>query len=295
MNLRLFLLTAGIYLSLACLIYFLNSSSKDVTVAANIYPRVVEVDQPINFKDSTERAGSILWEFGNGDKSYKSSGSYKYKKEGRYLVRLIINKIKRNTFSITVRKTEIAAPQIQPLSIFGNRVGIVGQEIHFKLLGPKVDWSEWYFGKSGKVESRDQETFHTFSEVGEYKIKVLTNLNPQIALYHNIKIIPQYKTTEIVSLKKQEPKSTGSSPDKLLMAFQEIANGGNLSSIYNQIVKLYLCSNLHVKVLVNGKSTIDLYSYCQSLQLGHEVKIDQVTPEIDPKSGCAGKIIVQQH
>ena len=295
MNLKLFLITAGLYLSLASLIFLINSNAKEISLAADIFPRILEVNQPLMYKDSTINAGSVLWEFGNGDKSRKPFGSYKFKKEGKYLVRLTVNKSVKDTFYVVVNKPTSVAIPVKSLSIFGNAVGIVGQEIHFKVLGPKVEWSEWYFGKTGKVESRDQESFHTFSEVGEYKVKVLTNLNPKIALTHNIKIIPQFKTTEIVSLKKPEQKPSGGAPDKLLIQIQNIANGCNLSSIYNHIVKDFLCLNMHVKVSVNGKSSIDFYSYCQSLQLGNEVKIDQVTPEIDPKTGCVGKIQILQH
>lgn len=54
------------------------------TVRMTLTPIEVEVGEAIYYADSTRRADSWLWEFGNGDVSRERSGQYVFKEPGRY-------------------------------------------------------------------------------------------------------------------------------------------------------------------------------------------------------------------
>lgn len=299
MNNKLALTTFGIYIALASILYFIISAFTQVPMRASVYPRVISVNEEIFFADSTSDANSTLWEFGNGSKSSRRKGSYKFKVPGRYIVRVTVNNEKNDTFMVTVNKPALVYKRDSTVYVYANKSGIVNQKIHFRAMGGNIEWCEWYFGESGKIDARGHEAFYAFNKVGEFSVKLITNLNPQKPVTYEVSISPEYKVTEnVVPVPKAAPKGGGGGggeTDEFKSRLQALANGANFSVHYNFLVNKFLCNNSKVPVLVNGKTTSDFYSYCQGLQINSGVKIDQVTPEINPKTNCASKIIIVQH
>jgi len=292
MNLKLASLTACIFLFIAFCIYFLNIFNQGFKIKATVYPALVTVGEPVFFTDSSSGSAKVKWEFGNGESTLSSKGKYVFSKPGNYLIRLTINGLKAE-FPVHVKQSVVAKTDGR-IQIFAPEQAFSGQKVHFKSIGSKITWCEWYFGASKKAESRELETFYKFSKPGTYRVKLLTNVNPKITVTRVIRIVEPFEKLETI-IQPEEKPGGGEEKDKLLLSMQSIADGGDLLSIYNSIVKQHLCSNQHIKVSVNGKSPIDLYSYCHSLQLGSNLKIDQVSTETDSKTGCASKLIVQQH
>ncbi|HTF81165.1 MAG TPA: PKD domain-containing protein [Cytophagales bacterium] len=296
MNNKLALLTFAIYTALAGIIYAVSSLSQERTIRASVYPRVITVDDKIVFADSTKGANQILWEFGNGSKSFKRKGAYKFQQPGTYIVRLTIDESQRDTFIVKVTQPAMVYKKDSSIFIYANGSGIVNQNIHFKAMGTEIEWCEWYFGESGKIDSRSHETFHSFTKPGEYQVKLITNLNPKKPVVHKISITAEYRVTEPIVIKPPAKGGGGGGPkDEFKERLQKIANGASFNEHFNYLVKKHLCSNSKVPVLVNGKSTADFYSYCQGLQINTGTKIDKVSTELNPKSGCVSKIIVVQH
>ena len=74
------------------------------TVRMTLTPIEVEVGEAIYYADSTRRADSWLWEFGNGDVSHERSGQYVFKEPGRYQVRLQVDHSLEKKQIIAVRR-----------------------------------------------------------------------------------------------------------------------------------------------------------------------------------------------
>lgn len=300
MNKKLAFITIIIYLALADIIYMLMPLFKDRPIKASLYPSQVHINQPVLFRDSTDGAESVLWEFGNGDQSTKPLGRYTFKEPGKYVVRLTIDQKRHTTFFVDVTKPKTVAMKDTTVTIYADRTGITGQKIHFKAIGPQIEWCEWHFGKDNNIDARTPEAFYTFAKPGTYEVFLLTNLNPVKPKIHTIAIKPQYKVTENIVLKKpnSKPSSGGDKADEkseeLKKRLQAIANGQNFLTNYNYLLKKHLCSNPKVVVVINGKKRTDFYSYCQGLQMNSGATIRQVKPEINPQTLCVTMLNIQQ-
>ena len=295
MNIKLAFTTFGINLFLAGIIYLFTNVIRDYPVQAKLYPRKVVVNEPVYFSDSTEKANEFLWEFGNGDSKTTKKGSYKFDKEGVYLVRLTVNHEKTDTFLVSVNKPAPVFEKPKAIFIFADESGIVGEKIHFKALGEGIEWCEWSFGESGKIDSREPEFFYAYRKKGKYSISLKTNLNPEIPKIHTVEIFAPYNVTQRIL--PVAPKASGAKPEvnDFQVKLQAMARGADFLVNYNRLVKKYLCNNPYTPVFINGKSTNDFYSYCQSLQLKSGIIIDLAKIEFNPKNKCAEKIIIQQH
>jgi hypothetical protein len=284
-------------MSVATVIFFAVKGCTNSTIQASVYPRELTINDVLFYSDSTQHAENRLWDFGNGNKTSKAKGTYQFRKAGKYLIKLHINNKLADTFMINVKAPPIRYVKDTILTIYASSTGIAGQNVHFKILGSDVDWCEWYFGESGKIDARDEETFHAYSTPGTYQVKLVTNLNPSVPVYHTIKINPAYKLADNIITSQPETNSNGGGGggSDLKLHIQKIASGGSFSSNYNYIIKTFLCNNIHVAVTTNGKSGTDFYSYCQNLRLNSGITIDNVTSESDPKTNCINKLIITQH
>ncbi len=293
MNARLTLITLLIYSVIAATIFFAFKGSTDNKVLASVYPRELTVNDVMFYNDSTPNTNSRLWEFGNGNKTSRAKGTYQFKKAGSYLVKLTVNNQLTDTFLVNVKAPVLQYVKDTAITIYANPTGIVGQNVHFKILGSDVEWCEWYFGESGKIDARDPETFHSYSAPGTYQVKLVTSLNPNTGIYHTIKITPAYKLADNVIT--AEPAAGGGGTPDLKQYIQKIADGGNFNSNYKYVVQNFLCNNARVAVITNGKPGNDFYSYCQFLQLKSGITIDNVATESDPKTNCINKLTITQH
>jgi hypothetical protein len=296
MNARLTLITLLIYTSIATVIFFAMKGSGNNAILASVFPRELTVNDVLFYSDSTTHAETRLWEFGNGNKTSRPKGSYQFRKAGKYLIKLSINNQLADTFFVTVKPPPVQYIKDTAITIFAKTTSIAGQNEHFKILGADVEWCEWYFGESGKIDARDAETFHAYSSPGTYEVKLVTNLNPNAPLYHTIKVTPAYKLADnIITPEPDAGGGGGGGANDLKQHIQKIASGGSFSTNYNYIIKTFLCNNIHVAVTTNGKGGNDFYSYCQNLRLNSGVTIDNVASESDPKTNCINKLIITQH
>jgi hypothetical protein len=296
MNIRLALITFFLYAFSASCIYIVPIWLQDhAPIRASILPREIFVNEKIQFKDSTIDASRFLWEFGNGERSRKQKGTYAFRKEGTYLVQLTVDDQLKDTFLVHVKKKPVAIRKDSTVGIEADNFGIVGQKIHFKAVGSDIERCEWYFGETGKITSREYETFHSYANSGVYYVKLFTNLNPMKPIIHLVKIFPLSKPKNAVIPPPPPAAGAGKPVDKLKLGIQEIANGSSFVQHYNAVLKGFLCSNPSTPVVVNSKPKIDFYSYCHSLQMSSGITIDQVVPEIDQTTHCTKKLVITQH
>lgn len=299
MSKKLAFLTIAIYLTIAGVIFSVSAIMKEKPIKASIFPVSIFAGQTITYSDSTDDAKMLLWDFGNGSRSRISRGTCEFPKAGNYEVVLTVNNKKQLRFPVQVKEPELVYKKDSSVFIYAHSSAIVGQKIHFKAMGNGVEWHEWYFGESGKIDSRVSETFYSFKKPGTYEIKLITNLNYNKPEKHLIKIVSQYEVTENVVLDVPTKNNAGSgggggvSADDLLVRLQEIARGNNFSSNYKYIVSKYLCSNPNAPVVVNQSQASDFYSYCQNLQLKSGQVIVSVDKEMRPGSKCVSRLLIK--
>lgn len=297
MNKKLLLITSGIYLLLAGILYVSISAFKDNPIKASLYPLNIHLNEPIYFSDSTANVSSIIWEFGNGEKNEKSKGTYTFKEIGKYKVRLTINNESRRTFLVDVSPAIIHNKIDSSVKIIADKSGIVNQKIHFKALGKNIAWCEWYFKGMGKIESRALETFYSYAKPGMYEVYLITNLNFNKPQKHIIEIEPEYKITENIVIKPKEKTPAGAKEEKtdeFKIKLQELTTGNDFNTTYNFILKKYLCGNAKTPVVINGGKSIDFYSYCQGIQINSNISIKAATLDINSKNNCPARIIITQ-
>lgn len=292
MNKKLILLTCGIYLLLAGLIYISIQLFKENPIQANLYPKHIFLGAPISFNDSTKNARSVLWEFGNGDTYMKPKGQYIFKEPGQYKVRLTVNNNTYQTFLVDVAPAIKKAKIDSTVKIIAEASGITGQKIHFKAMGKNIDWCEWHFNGMGKIDSRALESFYSYNKPGVYQVYLITNLNFNKPQKHTIYIEPQYKITENIVVKPKEKAGGGKveKEDEFFTVLKEIANGNDFNKNYNFLLKKYLCGNSKIPVTINGNKASDFYSYCQGLQINTNTQIKSAVLEMNTKTNCATKI-----
>jgi PKD repeat protein len=293
MNKKLLLITSGLYLLLAGILYLFISMLRDNPIRATLYPKNIRLNELIYFNDSTADASSIVWEFGNGDKYEKAKGTYMFKETGKYKVRLTINNKIHQTFLVDVNPSIKISKVDSSVKILADVSGIVDQKIHFKALGKNIQWCEWHFKGMGKIESRALETFYSYNKPGRYEVYLVTNLNFNKPKKHVIEIEPQYKITENIIVKPAAGRKE-EKPDKFKLMLQNIANGNDFNLNYNYLLKKYLCGYAKTPVIINEAKPIDFYSYCQGMQLKSNILIKSAIIELNPKTNCPIKIIVTQ-
>lgn len=295
MNIRLTIITLLIYSSIAMVIFFTVKGTTTNTVQAAVFPRDLTINDVLYYSDSSQHTETRLWEFGGASQTSRAKGYYQFHKAGKYLIKLTINNKLADTFFVNVKAPKLQYIKDTVISIHASPTGIAGQNVHFKILGANVEWAEWYFGESGRIDSRDAETFHSYSTPAQYEVKLVTNLNQNAPIYHTITISPAYKLADNIITADKPPGGGGGSGEDLKLYIQKIASGVSFSSNYNLIIKKFLCENTHVTVTTNGKGGNDFYSYCQNLQLNSGVIIENVATESDPRTGCISKLIITQH
>ena len=124
----------GILIAVLIRIYF---SSR--TVRMTLTPIEVEVGEPIYYADSTRRANSWLWEFGNGDVSHERNGQYVFKEPGRYQVRLQVDYSLEKKQIITVRKKTNTYGSDQLVKMKAPESGFQGEIVYSKGYGPSKE------------------------------------------------------------------------------------------------------------------------------------------------------------
>lgn len=292
MNKKLILLTCGIYLLLAGIIYLSIKMIKDAPIQATLYPQHLFLTEPIYFSDSTRYANSVVWEFGNGDTYIKPKGKYIFKEAGQYKVRLTINNNTSQTFLVDVAPAFQQQKIDSTVKILADASGITGQKIHFKAVGKNITWCEWHFNGMGKIDSRALESFYSYSKPGVYTVFVVTNLNFNNPQKHVITIEPQYKITENIVVKPKE-KASGAKvekEDEFVTLLKEIGKGNDFNKNYTFLLKKYLCGNSKIPVSINGGKTVDFYSFCQGLQINTNTQIKSAVLDMNTKTNCATKI-----
>lgn len=281
-------------LLLAGLIFLFKSSLFDKrNVNARILKDEIAINEDLVYSDNTENAKSWLWEFGNGDKSDKQNGAYRFKKMGAYIVRLTVDGKLQQQFPINVKDTVVQALKDTLLTVNGPTQGIVNEEVRLEAQGNARIY-EWSFGETGRVDIKGPTALYTYHNPGTYFVRLNAD-NGSHPVYHKIQITnPDSTVNAIVAPGEGERKVI----DDIRAHLQAIANGADFNTHYYYLVNKYFCGDektaVNVEASGDSKQT-DFYSYCMRLTFGGGVSIDEAQITLKPKSTCSSLLSVKQH
>jgi hypothetical protein len=281
-------------LLLAGLIFLFKSSLFDKrNVNAKILKDEIGINEDLVYSDNTDNAKSWLWEFGNGDKSDKQNGAYRYKKTGAYIVRLTVDGKLQQQFPINVKDTVALLLKDTLLTVNGPTQGIVNEEVRLEAQGTARIY-EWSFGETGRVDIKGPTALYTYHNPGTYFVRLNAD-NGSHPVFHKIRITnPDSTINAIVAPGEGERKVI----DDIRAHLQAIANGADFNTHYYYLVNKYFCGDEKVAVNVeaNGDSKqTDFYSYCMRLTFGGGISVDEAQITLKPKSTCSSLLSVKQH
>lgn len=265
----------------------MRSCGGERIVRASISSTDIILGQQIGYADSTARADTWLWEFGNGDYSTEQSGTYEFKEEGRYQVRLKVNHNLKKEFQVMVRpRPEMQSDHI--IRIDAPATAVQGEYILFSAEGSDVDW-RWEFGESGIIDSREKTAIYAYQNHGIYQVRLSTE-KTQYPVTHWIEVMPKYMEADSLD-------AMTLAGNDIRIRLQNIADGKPFNPNYNHVLNTYLCQNPDVLVTVNNNRRNDFYSYCAGLRVaGRGTSVETVFVESSkPESGCIDHLIVVQY
>lgn len=276
---------------LLCLViaYLIRINFSSRTIQAFVTPLEVKVNEPVYFSDSTRRAQQWLWDFGNGETTDKSSGSYIYNKPGKYQIKLIIDRKYEKKILVTVLPENSHDTNNDLIKIIAPEMAIQGEYVIFRGVGGDKEW-RWEFGETGNIDSRDRNPIYAYANPGIYEV-LLTTENTRYPIRHTLEVFPRYMendSTDVFVLVGNDIR------EKL----QAIVDGKPFNTNYNYIMSKYLCNNSETLVIINNSKRNDFYSYCQGLKIIGRKKtiIDNVTVDVDTQTGeCVRQLTVTQY
>jgi hypothetical protein len=266
----------------------MRTCSGERLVNAYISSTDLTLGQQLLYADSTARARSWLWEFGNGDYSTERDGMYMFPDQGRYQVRLRVDNKLEKHFMVRVRPYE-GNRFDHLIRINAPDTAVQGEYISFSAEGSDKEW-RWEFGESGIIDSREKSAIYAYQNHGIYQVR-LTTENTKYPVYHTIEVFPKYMETDSLD-------AATLAGNDIKQRLQNIIDGKPFNTNYNHILRTYLCNNPNILVTVNSDKRNDFYSYCKGLRIAGRFRtiIEEVYVEMNtPGSTCIDHLIILQY
>ena len=229
------------------------------------------------------RGKQLKWEMGNGDTLMRNAYvSYTYRKPGKYLITLNIDKTHSvNKYIKIISGMEHAAIDSIP-RINGVSEGYQGEELVFSAQGDGIDTWLWEFGESGTVDAYEQQVVYSYDFPGEYTILLQTNTT-KYPVEHRIRILPRFeKAEELVTVDSLSMAQEDIKKHLQAIADSEVSQRAVYYEHTNYIRKKYFCTDAEqVVVIINDEKYNDFNGYCQGLHFlesnrKRRVSIDEV-------------------
>lgn len=278
-------------LVLALVFVLMRNFFKTRTIDAHLLRQEIFLNEPLVYTDNTGGAQKWLWEFGNGDKSLRQNGSYRFRRAGSYIVRLTVDDELRQQFPVMVKDT-VPVVVNSNITINGVTRATVNEQIRLDAEGD-ANLFEWSFGETGRVDSHNRTAFYTYHTPGSFTVSLRTDKST-VPVFHTIIVEAPFDAGVIVD----PGAGTAQMQNDFREHLQAIANGADFNKHYAYLVRNYLCNEDQTTVQASdetGKKNTSFYSYCMGLPFGKNVVIDNVDLSILPKRTCVSAITVQQH
>lgn len=256
-------------------------------VRASISKKELVLGDSLIFRDSTIGAQKVHWEFGDGNDTYRQSGSYIFSEEGKYQIRLTVDDALQKIFVVNVKRGKRGEIR-RPVRIVAPGRVMQNERVVFLAEGNANDW-RWEFGQTGTLDSQDRNPIYSYSLPGSYEVRLLTE-NMQYPIVHHIDVVPEYAdadSSDVLSLIAAD----------IQQHLQRIVDKHTFNEDYRYVLNKYLGGNSEVIVSVNNEKENDFYSYCYGLNIigkQRQTVIEDVVVEIMPDESAVKRLLVNQ-
>ncbi|AMA50390.1 MULTISPECIES: PKD domain-containing protein [Flavobacterium] len=287
-------------------------------------------DEVVEFFDNTKGASSWEWDFGDSTTvDNRQRTFHKYKKEGDYVVKLIVNG--SCYYEKLVRITNVGQQTGYLPLIKAPNVAFLGEVVRFSAEKNGGESWEWSFGETTSLDAVGQNVSYKFKTTGEKKITLIVNGDLEhIAtkiIYVAPKVIVAKQKIDMETYEYEKPHSTFSLPrgmakkDPLedMLGYipvspkhdnhKESNEKTKTSEISNEQFQLllkqvaaqvktkddfkeYLCGNFEIPVVVNDDNVMSFSELCKSIS-GKQIKITFLQLNRNDNSNCIQNINIQ--
>lgn len=262
----------------------------DIGLNAALQSSELVIEEALVYSDNTKGAKRWLWEFGDGNQDTNRTGAYQYKKPGSYLVRLTVNGVEREHFTVLVKDT-LKKPLVDAIvRVVGPEMAYVNEQIRMEVKGEEKIY-DWYFGETARLDREGKVAFYRYRRPGTYMIKLRTSKTEPIFKQIVIKN-PAGAEIDVPKPGEREEKIL----EDIRWHLQKLINGGDFNINYNYIYNKYLCAKGRnmVKVNENRETVLEFRNYCLSLLFDNTIIVDKVEMDVSSE-GCINGLIVRQH
>ena len=269
-------------------------------------PSSGRADERVAFTDSTAKAASWLWDFGDStDQSSDRSPSHRYAQPGKYIVSLTVNQSCQDLKQIEILPKP--AMQLQLAQIQGPSGEVyIGDQVPFNELTPDAtDW-EWTFGESGKVDKRTKQTAYAFHTPGYKTVTVyVTTPGGKLSGTYSVNvkersldIKPQMITPKEIA---GAGKPTGAAKKNLFMnklaAFLMQEDLSSRTKIFTELQQ-YVCNNTIPVLWITPKFHKDkkknFEDFCREIMSDKNIyEIKSISGDFDDAKDCVSSVRVE--
>ena len=269
-------------------------------------PITGRANERIPFSDSTAKAASWLWNFGDStEQSAERNPTHRYSQPGKYIVSLTVNQTCQDLKPIEILPK--AAMQLQLAQIQGPTGEVyIGDPVPFNELTPDATLWEWTFGESGKVDKRTKQTSYVFHTPG-YKTVTVYITTPSGKLSGTYSVNVKQKSAEMkpqmITPKEiaNAGKPTGAAKKSLFMnklaAFLMQEDLNSRTKIFTELQQ-YVCNNNVPVLWITPKFHKDkkknFEDFCREIMSDKNIyEIKSISGDFDDTKDCVSSVRVE--
>ena len=269
----------------------------------------------INFFDESEGAKIWNWKFGDSTEVQTLKDPiHIFKKPGEYKVTLLVNNTCEKVITINIKKKkDLLDPNKIPQFVLPKSI-IIGEKLTVKgeFKNDASTW-EWRFGETSSVNSKKRYATYQYEIPGIKTVSLVVNGDMKHIREQRIHVLPKPKEevkiqkikidpmpviikADPIKIIKDEPKTE---PKKIKIPFISeddfrvrvilVAKGKIKPNYFSE----YLCGNMSIPIVVNGKNTTFLV-FCQKIK-NKKIKIKPKNFSLyrDKGSNCIKTITIK--
>lgn len=270
----------------------------------------------INFFDESEGAKVWSWKFGDStEMETLKDPIHIFKKPGEYKVTLLVNNTCEKVITVNIKKKkELLDPNKIPQFTLPESI-IVGEKLKVKgeFKNDASTWA-WRFGETASINSKKRYTSYQYEIPGIKTVSLVVNGDMKHINEQRIHVLPKpEEKTKIPIIKSKpvpigwriKPKPIETVKDKPKVkpkkAIPFISNDDfrakillvSRGKVKPNYFSEYLCNNMNIPIVVNGKSTTFLI-FCQKIH-NKKIKIKSKNFSLyrDKGSNCIKSITIK--
>jgi hypothetical protein len=285
------------------------------------------VGSPVNLKAETKEGKTFDWSFGDGSTSleYDPVTLHTYAHAGKYTVSCTVDGQCTEILLLVIKDAPLVVnTSLLPQILVQDSV-LVNKAVVFEDISITSTSWEWSFGNRSTVDAMVRKPMHTFSTAGPVTVYLRVNGRGDLTVarqifvidprqYANANVHPSHEPTKVkptvvmvnnnpsepplhkdstpvvappkVEEKPKAPTATNEQMEDMLM---QVVDGSKTAADFAS----YLCNNLNLSIVYNGKNTT-FSALCNELRQTKKKKIKKITVSqyTFSQTGCVYNMVV---